>query len=175
MPTYAFIMAASGEDASGEIRGGHVLDPITAASADAARARFDPRLLADWAAAGRTLQEVPDGTLHGATLGEDGTITNPPVLPPPPQTAELTKVAFMRLAAEALGGGMAGMVRFEEIFAAARTSTQPGVAFAMEQYTHALAFECDAVAAFLDLFVAYGLGNITQAERDLIIDNWPTV
>ena len=87
----------------------------------------------------------------------------------------LTKVEFMNVAAEALGGNPAGVVRFDTVFMAAKDSTEAGVPFAVEQFMLATVLERDEVAPFLDLMVGYALGDLTQAERDAVIDAWPSV
>ena len=149
------------------IEGGLALDVVTADSAADAQALFGP--VADaWA-----FIVVPDGTLHGAADNGDGTYTNPTTTPAGVPPVTLTKVAFMDHAYPCLGAGVAGIARYGNVISQARASVSDLVIAAMERYAHAQTFERDDVADFLDILVADPSVDLTQAERDLVVDGWP--
>lgn len=88
-------------------------------------------------------------------------------------TRTLSKIAFMDMAYPHLGAGMAGVARYGEVIQQARASIDPLVIATMERYALASSFERDDVAAFLDVLVADGGVNLTQAERDAVVNGWP--
>jgi len=147
------------------IENGIVFDPVIAADATEAKALFVP--LSDaW-----VFTSIPDGTQQGATDNGDGTYTNPVGATATPVT--LAKVAFMDLAYPFLGVDLAGVARYGEILTQAKASVSPLVVASMERYTHASVFERDDVATFLDILVADAGVDVTQAERDAIVNGWP--
>ncbi len=85
----------------------------------------------------------------------------------------LSKVAFMDLAYPLLGTGLAGVQRYGEVLTQAKASTSPLVVAAMERYAHASVFERDDVATFLDILVSDPGVDLTQGERDAIVNGWP--
>ena len=146
----------------GRLSSGKILDVVTAADAAEAQSFFP--------ASGWMFIEVPAGTTHGATDNGDGTYTNPSIVGPP---VALSKVAFMDLAYLFLGADLAGVSRYGEILLQAKASASPLVVASMERYTHASIFERDDVATFLDILVADAGVDVTQAERDAIVNGWP--
>lgn len=88
--------------------------------------------------------------------------------------ARLSKVAFMDLAYPLLGADhMAGIARYGAVLMQAKASTSALVVAAMERYAHASVFEREDVATFLDILVGDPSVDLTQAERDTIINAWP--
>ncbi|WP_417456176.1 hypothetical protein [Kordiimonas sp.] len=85
----------------------------------------------------------------------------------------LSKVAFMDAAYPLLGSGLTGVQRYGEVLTQAKASASPLVVAAMERYTHATAFERDDVATFLDILVSDPGVDLTQGERDAIVNGWP--
>lgn len=90
------------------------------------------------------------------------------------EALSFSKVAFMDHAYPLLGDGLEGVSRYGEVLTQAKESASPLVVAAMERYTHASVFEREDVATFLDILVADAGVDLTQAERDAIIDGWPT-
>jgi hypothetical protein len=85
----------------------------------------------------------------------------------------LTKVGFMDMAYPLLGEGMAGVERYGHVLTQAKASTSPLVVAALERYMHASSFERGDVATFLDILVADESVDLTEAERDAVINGWP--
>jgi len=149
------------------IENGIALDPVMAASAVEAKGLFGP--IADaW-----VFVEVPDGTKHGALDNGDGTYTNPQPAEAAVVPATLTKVQFQDLCVVQFGGDGAGRARYVSVINQIKTSTSADTAFAYERYLAATAVERDETAVFLSLLVADPENDLTLAERDAIINNWP--
>ena len=102
----------------------------------------------------------------------------------PPETVEhnaatfprvLSKTAFQDYVVSQLGGGETGMARFSEVMDATRDSSSGAVRFAYARYQAAQSFE-KANTATLTKVMSDDLypGHLTTAERDDILDNWPT-
>lgn len=140
-----------------------VLDPVTANGPRAAKALFG--------AAGENwvFVQVPDDTRHGDTDNGDGTFSRASQTVP----EVLSKVAFMDLAYPLLGAGLAGVGRYGEILLQSKASASPLIVAAMERYTHASVFELENVATFLDILVADPGVDLTQEERDAVVNGWP--
>ena len=96
-------------------------------------------------------------------------------LPDPPSVPRiLSKTAFQDHAIAQLGGGATGMARFTQIMDATRDSADGAVRFAFARYEAALTFEKENTETLAAVMAADSQpGHITDAERSLIIDNWP--
>ena len=138
---------------------------------------FSPDWILSEEEAGRSFVEVPDGTQSGAVDNGDGTFTNPPQPEAPP--AILSKTAFQDLAFGALGGGVTGMARFQEIMDACASGTTNDQAHApalavkacFSRYMVADTFAKEQVASFTAIMVAAGV--MTTNERADVLAAWP--
>lgn len=115
---------------------------------------------------------VDAATENGDLVGpNDTTISqDKPQVHAQPQT--LSKTAFRKYAASRLvGGGTAGMARFEVILAAARAQSPGVVTFCAGQYDAADTFDRSEVQSFADILVAATI--MTKDEGAAIIAGWP--
>jgi len=93
-----------------------------------------------------------------------GTITVPDPVP-----LSLSKTAFRAHCVANLGGGMAGMLRFQQIIDGIKAGTGL-IAFCHDEYVAADSFDKSKTDTFLSIIEDDHLGD---GERTAILDNWP--
>lgn len=120
-----------------------------------------------------TAADLVEGDVMRETNG--GSVTEKryvPYVAPVPQARVLSKTAFQDYAVSQLGASTTGMGRFTTIMDATRDSANAAVRFAFARYEAAVTFEKLNTAALTSMMVSAGV--MTDTERKVILDNWPT-
>lgn len=149
---------------------GPCLDPQVNDTPQAYEARYTSDVTKLWA-----VVLVPDGTMQGAAVTNNGngtysTTNIPPHAPPTPSPVTLNKQNFDLLCFAALGGGATGIGAFQAILDAG-TAAGGAAKGIVSYYNASTVFQLADVQTFATILVS--AGAMTQGQANAIFAAWP--